>query len=162
MINERGSAISSVSISQVGALNPTKDSTGFVKDVDKISKMPRKRAYAAEHPLIGTMTDRSFSKLIGVAESTVGLARRDLNMPRYIPPPLRGEIMGEDEVMAQPDLGIVADRVISTRLNVPPSRVQRVRSKNGIESMLCRNHSADHRYKEPPNEVAQLMRGWGR
>ena len=118
----------------------------------------RKLLLALEDLRLGTMYDSKLAICLGVQGALIGKARGILGIPRFDV----FSVVTDEEILAQPDLGDVSDRIISTRLDLPPSRVQRVRAKNGIESTAGGNHGVDHRHREPPNEVAQMMRGWRR
>lgn len=155
-MNKDRSAISCLSIFQVGALNPTKECTGFVSRAELISKMPRKRALAAEDPRIGNISDFKLARSLGISESTVGYARRGLNIPRYV----EYKQCSPETVLAQDDLGKVPDRVISERLGIAKCRVQLIRSGAGISSTVGTN-IARPRPDEPPNEFAPLFKRWG-
>ena len=161
-MKERIGAIFDLSISQVGVLDRTKEYSGCVERAEKISKMPRKRALAAEDPRIGNISDFKLAKSLGIAESTVGLARNELGIPRYY----EYKQCSPETVLAQDDLGDVPDRVISERLGIAKSRVQLIRSKAGIESTVGKNglgeNAAEQRPYQPPNEFAPLLQRWGR
>ena len=131
------------------------NSCGCVKVV---ASMPRKRALAAEDPRIGKIHDADLARSLGISQTTVRLARQQLDIPRY--KPYRGDCA--EEILSQKDLGDVADWVIAQRLDVAKSYVQRVRSKYGVSSTVGKNCGANSVWREPSNEVAQLMRGWGR
>ena len=136
----------------VGQLNKSADREKL------IAKMPRKRALAAEDPRIGTIHDADLARSLGISQTTVRLARQQLDMPRY--KPYRGDCA--EEILSQKDLGDVPDWVIAQRLDVAKSYVQRVRSRYGVSSTVGKNHGACHTYVEPENWRGKMMLGWGR
>ena len=158
------SAMSSLYSIRPEVICPTVGSIGSVNRAELISKMPRKRALAAEDPRIGTMSDVDLGRRLGISETTVNLARNELNIPRY----RQYKQCSPETVLAQDDLGNVPDRVISERLGIAKSRVQLIRSKAGIASTVGKNTSslgenaAGQRPYQPPNELAPLLQRWAR
>ena len=223
---ESHSAMSSLSISQVGALNPTKDSTGFVKDAELISKQRKKPARLRRELLakesaglcrsyetmtlsgdIDKYTPRYLASKYGVNKKTIYRWRTGERVPRgwkrYClakDPDLswdnvdlmaeRYGVTGQTVYSALHEFNILRDthgldckvtnslsiinKVAESRLiedgfalatvaaiakdiGCTKSTVSKHMKALGIEPYYSRR-----RYPEPTNEVAQLMRGWGR